>query len=151
MPSKSKDRKSIAQQSKVFRAVEDDPKLLDLLEIATSTGRKTIFIQTLLETMPTAFAQFINKKPEELFTIFTAWFGSYADSDTIYRGIHAAVQHRQKYFLELRFNKRQFIHDIGLDWTADVRSLFISQVNSVCDLVEKSSFFPRLRLSMFQS
>lgn len=139
MPSQSKARKLKAEQTTVFRAVEDNPKLLDLLEIATSQARQTIFIQSLLETLPDAFAQF-DKKPEELFTIFTAWFGTYADSHTIFRRIHAAVKYRQNFFMELRFNKRQFIRDIGLDWSTVTRAKFISKVNSFCYDVRMSSF-----------
>ena len=32
-------------------------------------------------------------------------------------------------------------YNIGLDWTADVESSFFSKVNSVCDVVGKSSIF----------
>jgi hypothetical protein len=97
MPSASKARKLRAQQSRAFQAVEDSPKLLDLLEIATSPARQAIFIENLLETLPSAFAQF-DKNPEELFTIFTAWFGVYPDSNLAFGKIHAAVKHRQMYF-----------------------------------------------------
>jgi hypothetical protein len=135
----SRARKLKSQQDKVFRTVEDNPKLLDLLEIATSTARKTIFIDALLEILPTAFIHF-DKNPDELFTVFTAWFGNYNHSNTLFNRIHVALQHRQQYFLEMRIKKRQFISDIGLDWTVDVKSSFFDKVNSVCNVVEKASF-----------
>ena len=127
----SKGRKLKSAQSKVFSAVEGNPKLLDLLEVATSTAQKADFVKTLLEILPTAFDRFNNlKTPDELFTLFTGWFGNYEDSEGLFSGIQAAIQHRQKYFLETRFKKRQFISAIGLDWTPDTRSLFFSKVNS---------------------
>jgi len=97
----SKARKLKSAQSKVFTAVESNLKLLDLLEIATSTSRKVIFIETLLEILPTAFDRSDKTKPEELFNIFTAWFGNYGDSNTLFTGISAALQHRQHYFIEI--------------------------------------------------
>jgi hypothetical protein len=94
----SKGRKLISLQSRVFTAVEGNPQLLDLLEIATSTARKAIFIESLLKIIPAAFPN-SDKNPEELFTLFTTWFGSYAKSNTLYCGINAALKHRQQYFL----------------------------------------------------
>jgi len=72
--------------------------------------------------------------------VFTAWFGNYGDSNTLFTGISAALQHRQHYFIKIRFEKRQFIGDIGLDWTADAKNLSFSKVISTCDIVGKSSF-----------
>lgn len=146
----SNPRKIKAQSATVFRAVEGNPDLLDFLEVATTTARKIIFIDSLLTIESTAFhAQ--NLKPEELFDLFTTRFGSFGQSKTAFPRISAAIQHRKKYFTELRHHKREFIRDIGLDWTADVKSKFISEVNSLSALVWKSSFLPRLRSSMFQS
>jgi hypothetical protein len=45
----SKPRKLKSAITKVFTAVEGNPKLLDLLEITTSAAQKTIFIDALLE------------------------------------------------------------------------------------------------------
>ena len=137
----SKPRKLKSALTKVFTAVEGNPKLLDLLEIATSAARKTIFIDALLEIQPTAFDRSGSEKnSDKLFHIFTAWFGSYAHSKTLFSGIYAALQHRQKYFLETRFMKRQFISDIGLDWTAYAKSSFFSKVNSAYGVVGEFSF-----------
>ena len=130
----SKARKLKSVQDKVFNAVEDNSKLLDLLEIATSTARKTIFINALLEILPTAFGRF-DKKPDELFSVFTSWFGDYDQSNPLFTGIYAALQHRQHYIWDNRFLKRKFITDIGLDWTANVKSEFFSKVNSLCNVV----------------
>ena len=135
----SRARKVKAEQLRALTAVEDNPKLLDLLEIATSSARKTIFINALIDILPTAFARF-DKNPEQRFDIFTAWFGNYDQTNTFYSGIKAALHHRQQYFLETRFKKRQFISDIGLDWTADAKSSFFSKVNSACGVVGESSF-----------
>ena len=135
----SRARKLKAEQLTVLNAEEDNPKLLDLLEIATSSARKTIFINALIDIFPTAFACF-DKTPEQRFDIFTAWFGNYNQINTFYSGIKAALYHRQQYFLETCFMKRQFISDIGLDWTADAKSPFFSKVNSACGVVGESSF-----------
>lgn len=130
----SRARKLKSVQDKVFNAVEHNPKLLDLLEIASSTARKSIFIDALLKILPTAFAHF-DKKPEELFSVFTSWFGNYDHYNTLFPAIYAALQHRQHFLWDNRFKKRQFITDIGLDWTADIKSKFFSEVNSLCDVV----------------
>lgn len=144
-------RKLISQQATVFRAVENSPELLELLEIATTSPRKIIFIESLLEILPTAFDPHA-KKCEDLFIVFNTWFGIYHKSNTThFAGISAALEHRKKYFLELRHKKRQFIQDIGLDWTAEDKSKYISAVNSLSALVGKSSFLPRLRPYMFHS
>ena len=141
MPSKdSKPRKLKAAQSKLFNAVDGNPELLDLLETATSTARKTIFIDALLKILPTAFDRSDKENPDELFAVFTTWFGSFDDANSLFSGIHAAIEHRGKYFLETRFKKRQFISSIGLDWTADAKSLFFSKVNSAYGVVGESSF-----------
>jgi hypothetical protein len=128
-----------AQQAKVFSAVEANQKLLDLLKIATSPAGKTLFIDSLLEILPTTFDQ-TDKQPDDLFALFPTWFGNYANSNVLFTGISASLRHRQHYFLENRFKKRQFISDIGLDWTADAKSLFYSKVYSACDIIWKSSF-----------
>lgn len=143
MPSDSNTRKFKSDISKVFRAVEDSPKLLDLLEIATSPARQTIFIEALLETKSTAFTFFGNisdKAPGELFTVFTSAFGNYPNSKTAYEGISAAIDRRHKFMSKLRNNKRNFIKDIGLNWTPEDKKSFISKVNSFYDVVRKSSF-----------
>ena len=150
-PMTSNPRKIKAQSATVFSAVEGNPDLLDFLEVATTTARKIIFIDSLLKIESTAFFHAQKLKPEELFDLFTTWFGSFGGSETAFPGISAAIQQRKKYFTELRHHKREFIRDIGLDWTADVKSKFISEVNSLSALVGKSSFLPRLRSSMFQS
>jgi hypothetical protein len=135
MASRARNLKSA--QSKVFHAVEGSTTLLDLLEIAHSTAHKTTFIDALFKILPTAFDRF-DKKLDEQFSLFTAWFGSYANSKTIFPGISAALQHRQHYFLETRFKKRMFISDIGLDWTAKDKSSFFSKVNSASGFVIES-------------
>ena len=133
----SRARKLKSEQHKVFNAVEDNPKLLDLLEIARSTAQQSIFIDALLEILPTAFAHF-DKNSQELFTVFTSWFSNYNHSNTSFPGIYAALQHRQQYIWDNRFKKRQFIKDIGLDWTADIKFDFISKVSSCSnDIVEE--------------
>ena len=128
-----------AAQFEILTAVEANPQLLDLLEIATSTSRKVIFIKALLEILPTAFDHSDKKNNEELFNVFTAWCGIHSHSNTHFTGISAALQNRKQYFLEMRFKKRQFISDIGLDWTADDKSSSFSKVISACDIVGKSS------------
>lgn len=141
MPSNSKARKLKAEQFRIFTTVEDNPKLLDLLEIATTSARKIIFIESLIDVLPltTAFAR-LEKEPAQLFDIFTIWFGIYPQSDTFFKQVHAALYYRRKYYLDFRSMKRQFISDIGLDWTPHVKSLFFKKVESVCSAVRKSSF-----------
>jgi hypothetical protein len=135
----SRPKKLKSEQDKVFNAVEDNHKLLDLLEIASSSARQSIFITALLEILPTAFAHF-DKKPEELFLVFTSWFGGYNHSNTLFPGIYAALQHRKQSIWDNRFKKRQLIKDIGLDWTADMKSDFISKVSLSVILLGKVSF-----------
>ena len=89
--------------------------------IATSTTQKAIFIKSLLETLPTAFKTY-DKQTDDLFSLFTTWFGCYPDSDATFTGTSAALQHRQWFILENRFKKQEFISEIGLDWTAEKKS-----------------------------
>ena len=140
MPS-HKQRKAKSHQSKLFYTVEENPLLLDLLETATSPARQAIFIDKLLKTCSTALNG-IDQSPADLFHLFTTWFGSYSGSETSFPNIHAAIHYRQTYFLELRFNKRNFIKDIGLDWTPEVKAVFISKVTSISGDWRKASFLP---------
>ena len=95
MSSRARKAQSQATQHfELFMAVEDTPKLLDLLTIATSTTQKAIFIKSLLETLPTAFKTY-DKQTDDLFSLFTTWFGCYPDSDATFTGTSAALQHRQ--------------------------------------------------------
>ena len=141
MSNTSKARKFKSAVFKVFTALEGNPGLLDLLEVATSTGRMTAFMVALLDFLPgpTVFDRY-DKKPEDLCNLLTAWFRDYSDFTTHFSGINAALQDRQRYVLETRFKKRHFITAIGLDWTADAKSTFFSQVNPICDVVGKFSF-----------
>lgn len=128
----SRARKLQSQKANVFNAVEGNPKLLDLLEIATSTAQKAHFIDLLLEILPTAFARFKSEKTsDQLFDVFTSWFGEYPNSDNLFSGISAAIEIRRRFFSDVRIKKRHFIGDIGLDWTADDKSSYFSKVNSV--------------------
>jgi hypothetical protein len=130
MVSNSKARKLKAAQSRIFATVEDNPSLLDLLEITTSSARKEIFNNALADVLPptSAFHRF-EKDPDELFQLFTTWFAGYPDSETCFSQVHAALDHRQKFFLDNRFMKRQFIRDIHLDWTPDDKSIFFKKVS----------------------
>jgi hypothetical protein len=136
----SKPRKLQTAQSQAFKAVEGSPDLLDLLEIATTTTLKENFITSLLNILPSAFDQSDKTKPEDLFLIFTSWFGTHAHSNLFPR-ISAAIKQRKHYLLEIRFKKREFISDIGLDWTAAVKTSVISKVSSAFVIVRKSSCF----------
>ena len=97
MPSNSKARKLKVEQFRIFTTVtvEDNPKLLDLLEIATTSARKIIFIESLIDVLPltTAFAC-LEKEPAQLFDIFTIWFGIYPQSNTFFKQVHAALYYR---------------------------------------------------------
>ena len=137
----SKARRLKHKQYQVFTAVENHPNLLDMLEIATSPARKVIFIDSLLKVLPTAFHHLGNKSSEDLFSLFTAWFGEYPDSKTNFSRINAAIQHRQKNFLENRYKKRRFLTELGLDWTEEDKSVFFStEVISAYDFIVISSF-----------
>jgi hypothetical protein len=137
----SKTRKLKAQQANLFHVLEGNPKLLDLLETATSSARKAIFIKSLLAVLPTAFAHFdTGKQDEDMFALFTAWYGGFNNSNALFPGISAATEHRKEYLSEKRLKKLQFISDIGLDMSAEDKNLFFSKVNSACDLIGKSSF-----------
>lgn len=116
-----------AQHHRVFQTVENDSHLLDLLVIATSSAQKSFFINTLVKSLPDAFAP-LNKEPEQLFSVFTTWFGNYKDANAIFTSISTALEQRQRYFLSNRFYKRQFITAIGLDWTSVEKELFFAQV-----------------------
>ena len=130
-----------AEQSKLFQTVEDNPILLNLLETATSSARQTIFIKSLLEIGPPVLTDLKDTKSSaDLFLLFTTWFGEYSGSATQFQGIYAAVRHRKKYFMSKRHFKKEFMFDIGLDWSEDIRDDFISRVNSICDLVIQTSF-----------
>ena len=134
------------QQPTVFSAVEESPDLLDLLANATSPAIKKIFIESLLEIFPTAFAPHNNlKAPDDLFLIFTTRFGREAQSMAIYPRVYAALKLRHMFVFQLREEKRDFIRDLGLDWTAAQRSSYFSKVNSACYVTGKSPIhlFPR--------
>jgi hypothetical protein len=133
----SKGRKDKAEQPAVFSTIETNSKLLDLLEIAITPDRKAIFIRSLLQDLPTAFGRF-DKPLVDLFIIFTAWFGKHGQSETLYPKITAALHHRQKFYLDHRKVKRDFISNIGLDWTAEVKNSSFSKVNSLYGNVKRS-------------
>jgi hypothetical protein len=138
----SKNRKMKSAASKIYTAVENDPNLLNLLEITTSTGEKSNFIKALLKTLPTAFSASdrSSKDFEGLFKLFVAWFGDYPEFTTDFSRVNAALNHRLRYKMDNRTQKRSFIRAIGLDWTADDKSSFFSQVNAVYDVVRRFSF-----------
>lgn len=126
----SRDRRTKSHQSTVFRNVECNPTLLDLLEITTSDAQKTKFIKALLEILPTAFLdKFSGDNYIEVFNIFMAWFGHPGNSKTFSR-ISSSIQLRKQYIFDGRFKKRTFLTEIGLDWSEGYKSYFISKVNS---------------------
>ena len=115
-----------AQHFKVFQAIEDDSHLLDLLVIATSPAQKAFFITALIKSLPLASSGY-SKEPEDLFSIFTTWFGQYKpQSNTSFPHITTALQLRQQYFIDNWFQKWHFIHAIGLDWTPAMNDAFYS-------------------------
>lgn len=128
---------------KIYTAVENDSDLLNLLKITTSTGEKSNFIKALLKTLPTAFSPSdrSTKDFEGLFKLFVSWFGDYPDFTTDFSRVNAALKHRLRDKMDNRSQKRSFIRAIGLDWTADDKSLFFSQVDSVYDVVRRFSFY----------
>ena len=83
----SKNQKAKAEQSAIFTTVEEDPDLLDLLEIVTSPARKAIFITHLCKSLPGASDQLDGKEPAKQFDIFTTWFGNYDQSYTLFHRI----------------------------------------------------------------
>ena len=91
-----------------------------------------------MEILPTTFDRSDKTTPGDRFNLFTAWFGAYDHSNTLFTGITAALHHRHQYFMEMRFKKQQFIKEIGLDWTVDAKRSFFSKVNSACDVGPKS-------------
>lgn len=124
----SKARKIKAHQAKIFNTIENNTILLDLLETSISSAWKTIFIEALIRSLPTAFDHF--GEPHLLFDIFTTWFGNHSQSSLQFSRIDAALQYRQQYFLETHFKKWQYISKIGLDWTSDDKDTsFQSKVN----------------------
>ena len=137
----SKPRKLKSHKAHLFHALESKPLLLELLETAISSEQKTIFIKAVMKTHPDAFEDFdTGKDHDDLFNLFTGWFGTFVNSDALFPGISAAKQHRHQAILENRLLKLQFISDIGLDWTPDDKAKFISKVNSSFDLIGWSSF-----------
>jgi hypothetical protein len=133
----SKGRKDNAEQPALFSTVETNSKLLDLLEIAITRDRKAIFIQSLLQELPTAFGRF-DKPLADLFVIFTGWFGKQGQSAILYPRISAALHHRRSFYLDNRKVKRNFITNIGLDWTAEVKNSSFSKVNLLYGDVKRS-------------
>ena len=139
----SRNRKAKAEQSEIFATVEEDPDLLDLLEIATSPARKVIFIAHLCKSLPGASDQFEGKEPAQLFDIFTTWFGNYDQSHTPFRRISGALYQRQQYFLQNRFSKRQLSTSIGLDWTDDDKSAFLGKIRVIYVSKLKTPYPPK--------
>ena len=94
-----------AQHFKVFQAIEDDSHLLDLLVIATSPAQKVFFMTALIKSLSLAFSGY-SKEPEDIFSIFTTWFGQYKpQSNTSFPHITTALQLRQQYFIDNWFQK----------------------------------------------
>ena len=112
----------------IFRTVEDDSHLLDLLVIAFSPDQKAFFINGLISSLPDAFSGHSGN----LFQLFTIWFGQYGpESHSSFTGISMALRLRQKHFTENRYQKRQLIHAIGLDWTPAINESFYSTVETI--------------------
>ena|ERR1700679_411391 len=117
-----------AYHFKIFQTVEDDSHLLDLLVIATSPEQKAFFINGLISSLPDAFSG----QSGNPFQLFTIWFGQYGpESHTLFNRISTALRLRQKYFTENRFQKRHFIHAIGLDTTPAMNESFYSTVKII--------------------
>jgi hypothetical protein len=134
----SRDRRLKSQQTTVFRTVDCNPTLLDLLEITTSDVQKTNFIKALLEILPTAFLdKFSGDNYIEVFNIFMAWFGHPGNSQTFTK-IASSIQLRKQYKFDERFKKREFLTEIGLDWSEAYKDYFISKVNSAYNAARKS-------------
>ena len=120
-----------AHHFKVFKTIEDDSHLLDLLVIATSPAQQAFFIAAVVESLPSAFSGYF-KEPEDLFPIFTSWFGQYKPESTQkFSLIDTGLRLRQQYFIENRFQKRHFIHVIGLDWTPAMNESFYSTIETI--------------------
>lgn len=130
----SRARRLERRQNYVFSALENNPVLLDLLEIASSTATKPLFTKALLDNFPDAFSN-CDQDPETIFRVFTSWFSSYDKSHTSFPGISTALQQRQHRIWDNRSMKRQFITDIGLDWTAKYKSTFFSEVKFLCHVI----------------
>ena len=125
--------KQKAHHFKVFKTIEDDSHLLDLLVIATSPAQQAFFIASVIKSLPSAFSESgHSKEPESLFPIFTAWFGQYKpESNEKFSLIATALRLRRQYFIENRFQKRHFIHTIGLDWDPATNQSFYSTVETI--------------------
>lgn len=129
----------------IFSIVDNNPLLLDLLEIATSPPGKVVFIETLVQHLPPGYLQSAlphsdNKSPQELFKLFTSSLGEVPDYKTTYSRIAAAVEHRKKYFLEYRHKYRAFLFQVGLDWTeARKRAILAQVITSDYESIAKSS------------
>jgi hypothetical protein len=122
-----------AHHFSVFETIEGDSHLLDLLVIARSPAQKAFFTAAVIKLHPYAFSgNSESNKPESLFLLFTAWFGQYTpESSQKFSLISTALTIRQKYFIENRFQKRHFIHAIGLDWTPAMNESFYSTVETI--------------------
>jgi hypothetical protein len=123
--------KKKAHHFTVFKTIDNDSHLLDLLVIATSPAQQAFFIAALNTLLPDAFSGYL-KKPEDLFLLFTTWFGQYKQESAItFNCIATALKLRQQYFIENRNQKRHFIHAIGLDWTPAMKDSFYSTVETI--------------------
>ena len=88
--------------------------------------KKAFFITALIKSLPPAFSGY-SKESEDLFSIFTTWFGQYKpQSNTLSPHITTALQLRQQYFIDNWFQKQHFIHAISLDWTPAMNDAFDS-------------------------
>jgi hypothetical protein len=120
-----------AQHFLVFKTIENDSHLLDLLVIATSPAQQAFFITALVKSLPDAFSGYF-KEPDKLFLLFTSWFGDYKpESYTKFTRITTALNLRHHHFIHNRIQKRHFIHAIGLDWTPAQNNSFYSRVKTI--------------------
>jgi hypothetical protein len=115
----------------VFETIEDDSHLLDLLVIAVTPAQHAFFTTALMKLLPDAFSGY-SKEPENLFLLFTTWFGQYnPESHTKFTRIATALKLRQQHFINNRLHKRVFIHAIGLDWSPAMNNAFFSTVKTI--------------------
>ena len=147
----SKARKLKAAQSKVFTAVEGNQKLLDLLEIATSTSQKVIFIESLLEILPTAFDHSDKMNPEEL--LMSSLLGLEFLVIPILSSLVSLLLSNTGSSISWKCNSRNDNSSVTLAWIGlqILRAHLSPRLFLPVILLGSPHVFPRLRLSIFQS
>ena len=125
--------KYLSEHLELFKTIEGNPSLCDLLEKATDDPSQAEFINKLLTTNFNAFSG-RQGTPQSLFHLLTTWFAkcpSPSDRPDRFPELRKALIMRKYNSSGHRHRKRDFIKDIGLSMTEDDTAKFIQTIPTI--------------------